>query len=263
MLLQTQARLAMAHMETEVEGQAEIEAMAEQELAKELEKERALQEQQAALAKRRKVLLTICKMGTTSSTSTIPMVKQVRRIFVGVLAVPYASLMQSLLRSFVSELQVCTTPTPPPPPPPPPSRAGSASSSSKGGTPRPGERWRDGRGGGRERWGNSGGTNREYYRGYYLAKGRGKDMDVNGLHVFHQEILMAMLLENCHGDFQRGWMHPLMSKGRAECVRGSVRATAVCRRIRLACAKGLEKRPFTYSFSGCGCGLAASKISSS
>ena len=36
------------------------------------------------------------------------------------------------------------------------------------------ERWRRGMGGGRARWGNSGGSNREYYSGYYRAKGVGR-----------------------------------------------------------------------------------------
>jgi hypothetical protein len=35
--------------------------------------------------------------------------------------------------------------------------------------------WREGINGGRQRFGSSGGTHREYYKGFYKAKGQGKE----------------------------------------------------------------------------------------
>ena len=63
---------------------------------------------------------------------------------------------------------------PAPPLAPPPPHASASSAPLPGSTPHLGERWRDGRAGGRERWGNSGGSNRAYYKGYYRAKGQGR-----------------------------------------------------------------------------------------
>ena len=115
-------------------------------------------------------------------------------------------------------------PLPPPPPPLPAaattSSSAGASSSSKAPAPPPpprrlGEPWREGRAGGRQRWGSSGGSNREYYRGYYLAKGRGRDaleayMDIygppptQGGQAFHQknsELLLCVHVVVADGRF--------------------------------------------------------------
>ena len=57
---------------------------------------------------------------------------------------------------------------PPPPPHPPP---GGQRAKGHGRTT---ERFRAGVNGGRERFGDSGGQNRNYYRAYYTAKGQGE-----------------------------------------------------------------------------------------
>jgi len=85
-----------------------------------------------------------------------------------------------------STLSSSSSKTPPVPPPPPP----------PGWKPHLGDRWRQGCMGGRQRWGNSGGGSREYYHGYYVAKGRGKDCCVKEHSPCKHEVARRCWLEH-------------------------------------------------------------------
>ena len=82
---------------------------------------------------------------------------------------------------------------PPPPPLPPPAPISAPASSSAEAEQDglgPG-RWRQGVNGGRQRYGDSGGVNKEYWRGFFQAKNLGKE--AVGHNIFLAKTLFAQI----------------------------------------------------------------------